>query len=187
MRARRDGPFTDLRDLLVRVDLQNKEIVHLIQAGALDGLGANRPSMVAEAETLTRAGTARQMAFDFASGYAPPASRGQHLAWERRLVGYPLDTLRPWLAELRSETSGITPIRALGRSRGSVTVAGVRLPGWHRSGYALWDGDSWEWTEVDPGQKAPPSWDPVVFHGHWQADRWGMGRLVIQRWEPAPP
>ena len=187
VRARRDGPFADLRDLLVRVELQDKEITHLIQAGALDGLGANRPSILTEAETLARAGTARQMAFDFAAGYAPSAPRTQHLAWERRLIGYPLDALRPWLAELRTQTPAVTPIQTLGRSRGSVVVAGVRLPGWHRGGYAIWDGESWEWTEVDPGLKTPPSWDPVIFRGHWQTDRWGMGRLVVQGWEPGLP
>ena len=186
VRARRDGPFADLRDLLVRVGLQDKEVTHLIQAGALDGLGPNRPSMLVEAETLARAGTARQMAFDFAAGYAAPAPRSQHLAWERRLVGYPLEALRPWLAELRTRPS-ITPLASLGRARGGVTVAGVRLPGWHRRGYAIWDGDSWQWTEVDPGQKAPPSWDPVLFHGHWQVDRWGMGRFIVQRWERYSP
>ncbi|MCU0519339.1 MAG: DNA polymerase III subunit alpha [Anaerolineae bacterium] len=187
VRARRDGPFADLRDLLVRVDLQDKEIIHLIQAGALDGLGANRPSMLAEAETLARAGTARQMAFDFAAGYAPPASRAQHLAWERRLVGYPLNALNAWLAELRTEAPHTTPLQRLGRSRGNTAIVGVRLPGWHRGGYAIWDGESWEWTETDPGQKAPPSWDPAIFHGSWQSDRWGMGRFVVQRWQTAVP
>lgn len=183
VRARRDGPFVDLRDLLVRANLQDKEVIHLIQAGALDGLGPNRPSLLLEAETLARAGTARQMAFDFAAGYAAAASRSQHLTWERHLVGYPLEALRPWLAELRARPD-VTPLSSLSMSRGSVTVAGVRLPGWHRRGYAIWDGESWQWTEVDPGQKAPPSWDPVAFHGHSQTDRWGMGRFVVQRWKP---
>lgn len=167
---------------MVRVNLQDREVIHLIQAGALDGLGPNRPSLLVEAEMLNRAGTARQMAFDFAAGYAPPAPRAQHLAWERRLIGYPLEALRPWLTELRSRPN-ITPIASLDKARGGVTMTGVRLPGWHRRGYAVWDGESWQWTEVDPSQKVPPSWDPVAFHGHWQVDRWGMGHFVVQRWE----
>ena len=37
--ARRGAAYLDLRDLLSRVDLQPKEIDHLIRCGALDGLG----------------------------------------------------------------------------------------------------------------------------------------------------
>ena len=183
LRARRDGPFANLRDLLMRADLQPREIAHLIQAGALDGLGANRPAMLAEAEMMARAGSAQQMAFDFATGYAPPASRLQRLAWERRLVGYPLAVLRPWLADPAARAAGVVSVRALPTSRGTVTVAGVRLPGWHRGGYGIWDGDDWTWAEIGEGARAPRTWDPVLFRGHWQSDRWGIGRFVIQRWD----
>ncbi len=183
VRARRDGPFVSLRDLLVRADLQAKEITHLIQAGALDGLGANRPAMLAEAEMMVRAGTVHQMAFDFATGYAPPATQAQRLAWERHLVGYPLTVLRPWLTDLAARTAGSIPVHALGSSRGTVTVAGVRLPGWHRGGYAIWDGADWTWAEIGEGARSPRTWDPVLFRGHWQSDRWGMGRFVVQTWD----
>jgi len=27
----------------------------------------------------------------------------------------------------------------------------------------------------------------VLFHGHWQVDRWGMGRFIVQRWERYSP
>ncbi len=186
VRARRDGPFVSLRDLLVRADLQAKEIAHLIQAGALDGLGANRPAMLAEAEMMVRAGTVHQMAFDFATGYAPPASQAQRLAWERHLVGYPLAVLHPWLTDLVARTAGSIPVHALGSSRGTVTVAGVRLPGWHRGGYAIWDGADWTWAEIGEGARSPRTWDPVLFRGHWQSDRWGIGRFVVQTWDPVP-
>lgn len=191
VRARRSGPFADLRDLLVRVPLQPKEIVHLIQAGALDGLGANRPTLLLEAETALRAGTARQMAFDFAAGYAVPASPAQRLAWERHLIGFPLGALRAWLPLLRSELArrhpGTTPVavRDLTAARGTTTVLAVRLPGWHRGGYGIWDGESWIWTETAQGAKAPPVWEPVVFRGHWRSDRWGVGSYAVQAWEPA--
>ena len=179
VRARRAGPFADLRDLLLRVDLQPKEVTHLIQAGALDGLGPNRPAMLAEAGTMARAGSAQQMAFDFAAGYAPEAPRAQRLAWERHLVGYPLTALRPWLAEL---AAGSVALRELPGTRGAVTVAGARLPGWHRGGYGLWDGESWVWAEAPEGARSPRTWEPARFTGHWETDRWGMGHFVVQRW-----
>jgi hypothetical protein len=93
--------------------------------------------------------------------------------------------LRPWLADLAAETSGAIPLRQVAASRGSVSVAAVRLPGWHRGGYGLWDGESWTWAEAAEGARSPRAWDPAIFHGHWEADRWGMGRFVVQRWTAA--
>ncbi len=99
----------------------------------------HRPSLLLEAETLARAGTARQMAFDFAAGYAAPASRSQHLAWERHLVGYPLEALRPWLAESSGATRRHTallaeqvPRRRHGgwRPASRLAPAGIRDLGW---------------------------------------------------------
>ncbi|MGC9522317.1 MAG: DNA polymerase III subunit alpha [Anaerolineae bacterium] len=182
VRARRRGPFTDLQDVLMRVTLQPKEVIHLIQAGALDGLGANRPAMLREAQTLARAGSARQMAFDFATTYAAPASRRQRLAWERHLVGYPVGVLQAWLPELAQASPTHTPVSELAASREPATTVAVRLPGRHRGGYAIWDGADWAWTEVADGTKPPPVWDPVRFEGHWRSDRWGMGWFVVQRW-----
>lgn len=43
---RRDGPFTSLRDLQQRVALRGKEVQHLVQAGALDGLGPSRAALL---------------------------------------------------------------------------------------------------------------------------------------------
>jgi hypothetical protein len=51
-------------DLLSRVELQKKEITHLIQCGALDGLGDSRAALLAEAADVARAGSAHQLGFD---------------------------------------------------------------------------------------------------------------------------
>lgn len=179
VRARRDGPFTSLRDLLLRVDLQPKEITHLIQSGALDRLGANRPAMLQEARMLGQAGDARQLAFDFTSGYAPPATASQRLAWETRLLGYPLSALREALAVLGELYPEATPLESLPHSRGPVTAIGVRLPGWHRGGFGLWDGSDWCWAESNEDLKWPPVWEPTIFSGHWRQDRWGMGWMMV--------
>ena len=42
IRERRYGHYVDLADLMRRVDLQSKEITHLVQCGGLDGLGESR-------------------------------------------------------------------------------------------------------------------------------------------------
>ena len=49
---RKRRPFVGLRDLLQRMSLQSKEVTHLIQCGALDGLGASRAALMAEAMVL---------------------------------------------------------------------------------------------------------------------------------------
>ena len=68
-------PFRDLRDLLARIPLRDKEIKHLIQCGALDGMGENRMTMLHHAERISRSGNARQLAFDFTDHvYAPTHS-----------------------------------------------------------------------------------------------------------------
>ena len=94
-------------------------------------------------------------------------------------MGYPLTALRPWLAEL---AAGSVALRELPGTRGAVTVAGARLPGWHRGGYGLWDGESWVWAEAPEGARSPRTWEPARFTGHWETDRWGMGHFVVQRW-----
>ena len=180
VQARREGAFTSLRDLLLRVGLQPKEITHLIRAGALDGLGTNRPAMLQEARIMGRAGDARQLAFDFAAGYAPAATASQRLAWETHLLGYPLSALREALAALSELYPEATPIEGLPHSRGPVTVIGVRLPGWHRGGFGLWDRSDWCWAESSEDLKWPPVWEPTIFSGHWRQDRWGMGWMMVQ-------
>jgi DNA polymerase III subunit alpha len=47
-------PFRSIADLLSRVELQAKEAMHLIQCGALDGLGGTRADLLAEAEEMRR-------------------------------------------------------------------------------------------------------------------------------------
>jgi DNA-directed DNA polymerase III PolC len=184
VRVRRTGPFSDLRDLLLRVDLQRKEIQHLIQGGALDGLGANRPAMLAEATSVNRAGTARQMAFDFAAPYAPPAPLATRMAWERRLLGYPLNALRDAFTHLGERCSEAVSLEELASIRRPGEIIGVRLPGWHSRGYALWDGASWTWARPESGASSPPTWAPARFQGQWRFDRWGLGWFTVHRWHP---
>jgi hypothetical protein len=139
--------------------------------------------MLAEAASIDQAGTARQMVFDFAAPYAPPASFEQRLAWERRLLGYPLGALQASLPGFIERHTGATRVRDLESSRGAAAVVGVRLPGWHSRGYAVWDGESWTWSRANTGLATPPIWQPARFQGQWRSDHWGPGWFAIHRWE----
>jgi DNA polymerase-3 subunit alpha len=126
---RAGGPFRDLLDFCQRVDATrlNKRVLEaLIQAGALDGLGANRASLMLQVPEAMRA--TEQLAREREAGQAslfggggalpeihitlptaPDWSLEQKLAGEREtlghfLSGHPLD---PWKAEL-ADLVGVT-------------------------------------------------------------------------------
>ncbi len=121
----RGGAFTDLLDFCARVDsgrLNKRVIEALIHAGALDSLGSNRPSLLAQLPDVMRATeqAARERAAGqvslFGGGPEPALSielarcddwpLAQKLSGEREtlghyLSGHPLD---PWRNELNALT-----------------------------------------------------------------------------------
>jgi DNA polymerase-3 subunit alpha len=179
--ARRRHPFAGLRDVLQRVALQTKEITHLVQCGALDGLGESRVALLTEAAEVERAGSALQMPLfgEGALGRSTMESESpaQRLAWERRLLGYPVSGLREPLKLVSDRLPKCVPLHSLHETEGgAVTVAGVRLPGWTGGeGFYLWDGVVW--IVVKGLEKLPSSWEPLILHGRWGIDEWGMGWL----------
>jgi DNA-directed DNA polymerase III PolC len=177
--AHRERPFAGVRDLAARVPLLHKEMVHLIQCGALEGLGEHRAAMLAEAADLERAGSALQMAFDLwqpAVEREPPAQR---LAWERRILGQPV-SVHP-LEVAAGRLPPHLPLRAVAQETGRpVTAAAVRLPGWTGGrGIFVGDGDSFVIAKADPALKAPPQWQPVILRGRWVVSEWEMGWLQV--------
>jgi len=171
-----ERPFSSLSDLLQRVPMQAKEVIHLIQCGALDGLGTSRAQMLLSAEELLRAGNARQMAFDFmAPATAPPETAAQRLAWEMHLLGLPVSVDPLQLSDL----PGGVAIRQLPQLRDQqVSVTGLRLPGWTGGrGWFLSDGDSYV---IAQGGQRPPVWQPVRLHGRYKVDAWGGGTFQIE-------
>ena len=83
---REKKPFSGLSDLVQRVTLQKKELIHLVQCGALDGLGpsrmkTSRSALLARAAVSARAGATQQMTFAFAHGDPPPESPADRLQW----------------------------------------------------------------------------------------------------------
>ena len=161
-------PFSSLHDLLDKVSLQAKEITHLIQCGALDGLGESRAAMLADAEEILRAGSARQMSFGFGMETAvPPESLAQRFEWENHLLGLPMSVHPLDLVEK-------LPIRQLPEYLGRrVTLAGTRLPGWTGGqGFFLDDGDSYIIVRGLDKEK-PEIWEPIVINGRFRQDEWG--------------
>jgi len=178
--ARKAGAFVNLRDLLSRVSLQEPEIVHLIQAGALDGLGFHRAALLEELGRIRRAGSAQQLPLLIMESTALPETATQRLVWERSVMGYPLVTLQELLPQLRVAYASTQLLTDL-PERQRVRVIGVRLPGWSRGpDFFLWDGVTWLLAKLAPRQVLPPAWEPLLITGVRQTDGWGMTWLQME-------
>ncbi len=182
-------PYRNLRDLLRKVPLQNKEITHLIQCGALDGLAESRAALLAEAAEIERAGSAGQLAFGFGVSTAvTPESLAQRLEWETWLLGWPVSA-NP-IALVKEMTADDVPLRFVHRLRGQrTTIAGVRLPGW-TGGRGFYVGDGDDFVVVRPlrgvNQKVE-RWRPLRFSGVWREDEWGDGWFEAEQIVPVVP
>ncbi|MFN2188388.1 MAG: DNA polymerase III subunit alpha [Candidatus Promineifilaceae bacterium] len=179
--GRAEKPFGSLRDLLDRVPLQTKEISHLIQCGALDGLGSSRASLLAEAGDFQRAGSTKQMAFGFEEHAETTAETLEdRLKWEKVILGrpisvHPLDLIEPL-------PDDIVPLRELSNHGDSkIALLGVRLPGWTGGrGFFLGDGDTFITAQQDENAKTPEPWQPLHLLGRWRADEWGTQWFQIE-------
>lgn len=182
---RAGGAFVDLRDLLTRVELQPKEIDHLIRCGALDGLGANRAALLAEAALLGRRGGAAQLAFDFAQPEVTSETPAERLAWEQELLGWPVSVNPLALAADRLPAERVPLGRLAERPGAAGLAAGCRLPGWTGGpGFFLGDGATFVIVRTGRGEKAPPPWRPLLVRGRWAADAWGGGWLQAEQIRP---
>jgi len=172
-------PFSGVRDLLARVRLQEVEIRHLIQCGALDGLGANRADMLALAREVDQAGSARQMAFSFAAAEATPAeSTAERVAWERHILGQPV-SVHP--LALAPEALRAIKLAALPHSETQlVEVCAVRLPGW-TGGEGFFIGDENSYVVARAEGAAPRTWEALKLQGRWRTDAWGSEWFQVQQ------
>lgn len=179
---RRQRPFEGVRDLQQRVALQRKEVTHLIQCGALDGLDGSRAGLLSQAEEIERAGSALQMTlFDQEAFAGTPESLAQRLDWEKQLLGYPVSILAEPLKLVADRLPECAPLHSLPETGGRpVMVAGVRLPGWTGGeGFYLWDGETWIVAKARELQRSPRSWMPVLLRGRWIGDEWGTSWLRV--------
>lgn len=179
VQARREAPFSGLRDLLGRVALHEKEALHLAQCGALDGLGASRAALLAELREVQRAGSVQQMAFEFPVEAVEAETPAQRLAWEQRVLGWPV-SMTP--LEALAAPSGATLAEAREQMGRPVTVAGYRLPGWTGGrGFYLSDGQTFAVAVEREGLAKPSPWQPILARGRWLRDQWGAEWLQVDQ------
>ncbi len=186
VQARREAPFSGVRDLLGRAPLHDKEAQHLVQCGALDGLGASRAALLAELKDVQRAGSVQQMIFEFPVDAIAAESPAQRLAWEQRVLGWPVSVTPLEAVAVPSDTATLAAARAqVGRP---ATVAGYRLPGWTGGrGFFLADGQTFAVAVEREGLAKPAAWQPVLARGRWQRDRWGAEWLQVEEISPLEP
>ena len=179
--ARMHGNFIDLADLADRTSLQAKELQHLVQCGALDGLGVSRSALLADAAHAGQGGRA-QMSFVFSGETVAPESGAQRLAWETQVLGMPV-SVSP-LALVQKPAATITVAAAAAQKPGvPITVLGVRLPGWTGgAGFFLGDERSYVVALTSRGVPVPTTWQAVQVTGRWVVDEWGGGALTCERW-----
>ena len=163
------------------MELQPKEVAHLIQGGALDGLGDSRAGLLTEWAGLGSGGSARQLALPFEQPVIPAEIPAQRLAWERFVLGLPV-SLTP-LAAVTDLPGRTTPLADLVDHPGQVvTVVGYRLPGWTGgAGFYLGDGQSFVVAWGSETLRTPPTWQPVAIQGRWRQDAFGTGWLQVDR------
>ena len=189
--ARAHAPFADLRDLIQRVSLQPKELTHLIQCGALDGLGTARAALLVEAKEIDRAGSGAQMAFDFgeplplhpASGRRAKSARPdpQHLAWEKQILGLPITVTPLDLVELPDDARTLEQLAAEPNQR--ARLAAFRIPGWTggSSSFFISDGHTYAIAKfADKKSRSPKAWEPQLLTCQWVVDEWGGGSVQVQ-------
>lgn len=177
-------PFSSLRDLLATVSLQKKEVIHLIQCGALDGVGESRAAMLADAQGVARAGNVRQLSFGFATETAvAPETVAERAQWEKHLLGYPV-SVQP--AELVHDVpEGITALTDLPQTQGRlVSILGWRLAGWTGGkGFYVGNGRYFvlaRWGRDGTGkEQTKKPWLPMVLNGRWRVDEWGGGWFQV--------
>ncbi len=168
-------PFASLSDLRQRVALQSKEIVHLVQSGALDGLGTNRNSMLQQAQQHAPAG---QLSFGFIDVVADESAESslgesaeKRAQWETRLLGFPISQ-NP--AQGKAQPIAEQPV-----SNGkSATICGMRLPSW-RGGFLLSDGSGIVEVMLPKGNRfqPPKRWSVATVSGFWRVDEVGTSWL----------
>ncbi len=179
----RERPFLSLRELMSRVPMQIKEITHLVQCGALDGLGESRAQMLAELGGIERAGNPLQMGFGFVAETAVvPETIAEKMAWEQKLLGLPV-SVRPMQLVVDGVAEDDVPLHYLPRLRNQpTTIAGYCLPGWTGDkGFFFGDGE--QFVIVQMKRKKISQWKPMRLHGVWREDVWGNGRFEAAKLE----
>lgn len=183
---RKTRPFITLTDLRERVELQSKELTHLIQCGALDGLDESRAALLAAAQGKLGAG-AWQLTFDFNTPVIAPETPTQRLQWERQILGQPV-SLHPLDLLGSARTGCVTLAQAAAQPGRKLRLAVTRLPGWTGGkGFFISDGVTYSVAIPSAKLPTPRPWIPLFLTGRWLYDEWGGGSLQVEAWEVAAP
>jgi DNA polymerase-3 subunit alpha len=186
LKARVEGSFTGVADLARRVPLQARELAHLVQCGALDGLIHHRAAGLVEAEGLERGGSHLQRSFDFLKeepGAVEKETARQRLEWERHVLGMPV-SVHP-LEAIPEPAPGGIPLQQVADQPGKkVITLGARLPGWSRGrSFFLSDPEFFLPARLPKESPItlPPAWAPLRVEGAWREDAWGGGWFELVR------
>jgi DNA-directed DNA polymerase III PolC len=178
MEERAVQPFSGVLDLSRRVKLQERELIHLVQCGAMDGLVANRARGIREAETVLRSGSPLQHHFDFFEDQpVETESTADRLAWERRILGLPMSA-HPLEGVKAVTNEGVALEEVVGQAGRKLITHATRLPSWgsHRT-FFMSDQAFFLRVKVPEDREVylPEVWAPVRLGGTWKEDPWGGG------------
>jgi DNA-directed DNA polymerase III PolC len=180
---RKVRPFASLADLRTRVELQNKELTHLIQCGALDGLGDSRAALLAAIQGKQNGANTWQMAFTFDEPTVTPETAAQRLQWERQVLGQPV-SVHPTAVMGDARKGCRTLAEAAAQPGRRLRLAVTRLPGW-TGGKGFFISDGVTYMVAIPAGKLPTPrpWTPLVLTGRWMMDEWGGDWVQVEGWE----
>lgn len=179
---RKMRPFASLADLRTRVELQHKELTHLIQCGALDGLGESRAALLSAAQEKQNGDNVWQMAFVFDEPTITPETDAQRLQWERQVLGQPV-SVHPVAIMGKSAKGCSTLAQAAAQPGRRLRLAVTRLPGW-TGGKGFFISDGTTYMVAIPAGKLPTPrpWTPLVLTGRWMLDEWGGSWVQVEEY-----
>jgi DNA-directed DNA polymerase III PolC len=180
---RKVRPFASLADLRTRVELQTKELTHLIQCGALDGLGESRAALLSAAQEKQNGDNVWQLAFTFDEPTITPETDAQRLQWERQVLGQPV-SVHPVAIMGKAAKGCSTLAQAAAQPGRRLRLAVTRLPGW-TGGKGFFISDGTTYLVAIPAGKLPTPrpWTPLVLTGRWMLDEWGGDWVQVEEWE----
>jgi DNA-directed DNA polymerase III PolC len=132
LKARQEGAFESLDDLLRRAGPRLQESENLIKAGALDGLGPGRKTLLTELQSR-KPGAPLQLALPWTQIQVEEFTPVEKLALEVRMLGWPASAhpLEPFAREL-AEQGRVRSDKLAGQVGRKVAVAGALMDLWGR-------------------------------------------------------
>lgn len=190
---RKYSPYANFDDFAQRIQCGDKELKHLIQCGALDGLGVSRKGMLAQSKTQTH-GQMALFGSEIASGDMEPDGVEEKLRWELDILGMPFNVRPTELLEVmvmkgeRPAAGEIVPVKELAETNGkTVHTLGWRLPG-HTGGKGFYISDgvglvlAWDkGAQSGRSAKSIKAWVAVIVKGAWRVDRFGGGWFQVEK------